>query len=322
MSAAVYSRGSARMNRRLAISALGGAALAFGQRLTPEVMAQRQKGRTRPSLCVYSGNLSKIPYPQLSEIVKDMGYDGIDLTIMKGGHIDPSKYMVDLDRAFQTFQDAGIEVPIVTTSFTSPSDTYAYAVLYVCGQIGGRFCRLGEWPPASDSSGQNSAMRAMVAHNSLAQFALTGAQCHITPLLANHAGSYPGRSIPEAEALLAGVGRTALGYCFDPAQAVIEARSGAGWEAALQAAMSRLGAVALSDVALPDSSSQSGDAQPKLCPLGEGVIDWKKFFAMLSAAGFRGPISLHMDYEARNPVSAMNKDLAFVRARVDEAWKV
>ena len=44
--------------------------------------------------------------------------DGVDLTIMKGGHIDPSKYMVDLDRAFQTFQDAGIEVPIVTTSFS------------------------------------------------------------------------------------------------------------------------------------------------------------------------------------------------------------
>src|SRR5580704_19570433 len=118
------------MNRRAAISTLSGTALAAregfaqppapqppAQRVTPEVADAHLKPGARPLLCVYSGCLAKIPYAQLSEIVGQMGYDGVDLTVMTGGHVDPSKYMVDLDRAFQTFQDAGLELPMVTTSF-------------------------------------------------------------------------------------------------------------------------------------------------------------------------------------------------------------
>src|SRR5580704_16775817 len=266
------------MNRRDAISALGAAALsartAFAQpqetppastppastpqRVTPEVAAARAKPGARPLLCAYSGCFPKIPYAQLPEIIGSMGYDGMDLTVMPGGHVDPSRYMVDLDRAFQTFQDAGIELPIVTTSFTSPSQTYAYAILYVSAELGARFCRLGVWPPPlpPEASGQLTNIRASMMRNDLAQFAITGARCKITPLLANHAGSYPGRSIPEVEAMLTGIDPNAFGYCFDPVQAVIEAlplsggRSANAWEAALQAALPRLAAVALSDVAL------------------------------------------------------------------------
>ncbi len=319
------------MNRRDALSALSLAAVSLGKtfaqepppgwsppkRLTPESTAARQKARTRPLLCAYSGNLSKIPYPELSGIVGQMGYDGVDLTVMKGGHVDPSLYMVDLDRAFQVFEDAGIEVPMVTTSFTSPSDTYAYAVMYVSAQLGARFCRLGTWSAQNLPTPQNAQMRAMMIRNELTQFATTGSHCNIVPLLANHAGSLPGRSISEVDAMLTGVPATAFGYCFDPAQAVIEANSATGWEDALQAAIPRLAAVALGDVVLEKTENEAG---ARFCPLGEGVIDWKKLFAALAAARFHGPVSLHMDYTPRNSATAMTKDLAFARARVDEAW--
>jgi sugar phosphate isomerase/epimerase len=162
-------------------------------------------------------------------------------------------------------------------------------------------------------------MRAMMVRNDLAQFAATATRCNITALLANHAGSYPGRSIPEVDFMLAGIDRGALGYCFDPAQAVMEARAPNGWEAALNAALPRVGAVALSDVAI----EKDGDAvKMRACPMGEGVIDWKKFFSVLAAARFHGPVSMHMDYAPRSEVNALRKDLAFARARLDEAWPV
>jgi sugar phosphate isomerase/epimerase len=332
------------MNRRVAISALSGAALAARDalsqaapatppaRVTPEVFEARDKPGARPALCLYSGCLPKITYAQLPLIVSDLGYDGVDLTVMKGGHVDPSLYMVDLDRAFQTFQDAGMELPMVTTSFTSASQPYAYAILYVSAELGARFCRLGTWPPPGGSDltvspaiigPQNPGLqqvniRALMMRNDLAQFATTGLRCNITPLLANHAGSFPGRSIPEVEGMLNGIDPKAFGYCFDPVQAVIEGRAANAWEPALQAALHRLGAVALSDVALDKDAN--GTLTPRLCPLGEGVIDWKKFFSILSAARFHGPISMHRDYEAKSELIAMKKDLAFARARLEEAW--
>jgi sugar phosphate isomerase/epimerase len=159
-------------------------------------------------------------------------------------------------------------------------------------------------------------MRSMMLRNDLTQFAATGLRCNITPMLANHAGSFPGRSIPEVEAMLTGVPQKAFQYCFDPAQAVIEARSANGWEAALQAALPRLGAVAISDVAADKDDKNA----MKPCPMGEGAIDWKKFFSVLADARFHGPVSLHRDYESKSEVSALRKDLAFVRTKVDEAW--
>jgi sugar phosphate isomerase/epimerase len=211
---------------------------------------------------------------------------------------------------------------MVTTSFTSPSQTYAYAILYVSAELGAHFCRLGVWPPPlpPEASGQLTNIRAAMMRNDLAQFAATGARCKITPLLANHAGSYPGRSIPEVEAMLTGIDPKAFGYCFDPVQAVIEANSANAWEAALQAALPRLGAVSLSDVALDQDAG--GPAKPRPCALGEGVIDWKKFFSALAAARFHGPVSMHMDYTPASAVNAMKKDLLFARARVEEAWPV
>jgi sugar phosphate isomerase/epimerase len=107
-------------------------------------------------------------------------------------------------------------------------------------------------------------------------------------------------------------------------QAVIESRAANGWEPALQAALPRLGAVALSDVALsdvaPTDPASDKATGPRPCPMGEGVIDWKKFFSILAAARFHGPVSMHLDYEARSEVTSMKKDLAFTRARIEEAW--
>jgi len=304
------------VRRRIALAALGGAALTavtnfaqepgFDQRLTPEEIAKRRKDRTRPILCVYSGCFAKLPVDLLPETVSGMGFEGVDLTVMPGGHVDPSKYMVQMDRAFQMFQDASLEVPMVSTAYTSASQPFAYQVLYISAQFGARFCKLGAWPP-------QTAIPAALLRANLNQLATTSLQCRIASLIPNHAGSYPGRTISELDALMPPAGRAVLGYCFDPAQSVIESRSPNGWESELRAALPRLGAISLADAAITKDD-------PVPCPLGEGVVDWKKFFAILKDVNFRGPISIRQDYQPRNAFATLMKDLAFARARVDEAW--
>src|SRR3569623_1238076 len=188
-------------SRRTALAALGGAALAlaqepgFDQRLTPEEIAKRRKDRTRPMLCVYSGCFAKLPVALLPETVGGMGFEGVDLTVMPGGHVDPSKYMVQMDRAFQMFQDASLEVPMISTAFTSASQPFAYQVFYVSAEFGARVCKLGAWPPST-------AIPAALLKANLNQLAATSLQCRITALVPNHAGSYPGRSMSELDALM------------------------------------------------------------------------------------------------------------------------
>jgi sugar phosphate isomerase/epimerase len=56
------------------------------------------------------------------------------------------------------------------------------------------------------------------------------------------------------------------------------------------------------------------------CPLGEGMVDWQKFFSLVAASGFTGPISLHVEYAPQNVLGAVTKDLEFARAHVQKAW--
>ena len=65
------------------------------------------------------------------------------------------------------------------------------------------------------------------------------------------------------------------------------------------------------------------------CPMGEGMVNWKSYFAMLAKAGFHGPTSLHLEYQVpgatpaaleENTLAAAARDLAFVKARISEAY--
>ena len=51
-----------------------------------------------------------------------------------------------------------------------------------------------------------------------------------------------------------------------------------------------------------------------------GAIDWTKAFSILADARFTGPISIHMDYAAKDSPNAARNDLEFVRKHVQQAW--
>jgi sugar phosphate isomerase/epimerase len=63
--------------------------------------------------------------------------------------------------------------------------------------------------------------------------------------------------------------------------------------------------------------------------MGEGMVDWKRFFGMLAKTRFNGPVSLHVEYEVagatpaaeqENMLAAVTRDLAFIKARLAEAY--
>ena len=102
--------------------------------------------RTSPMICAFSQNLIKVPYPQLGLIAQQIGYDGVDLTVMENGHVNPHITNVDLVRAFESVRGAGLEVPMITTTITSLSDQTAYPILAITGHTQVHLYRLGFWP--------------------------------------------------------------------------------------------------------------------------------------------------------------------------------
>jgi sugar phosphate isomerase/epimerase len=310
------------MTRRTALAAIGAASFALrapGQTPpAPDTAPQPKFGysaprRTAPMLCMFSRNMERIPYYEIGGLAQQIGFQGIDLTVTIGGHVDPRVTNVDLIRAFESIRAANLEVPMITTSINSPLDPTIYPVLYLTGHSQIPLFRLGLWP-YDDSV--DIRQRILQVRRDLLQVAALGQRCEICALFPNHAGAYVGEATWDAESIVADMDPRWVGHMFDPAEATIEGGAG-GWEHALRLALPRLKAVSLQDFYW---TKDGGTWTPRKCPLGDGMVDWTKFFGILATAKFTGPISIAQDYAPKNPPGAMAKDLEFASQQVRQAW--
>ena len=121
---------------------------------------------------------------------------------------------------------------------------------------------------------------------------------------------YVGASTWDTAKMLEGLDPKWSGYYFDPCHAVSEG-GGAGWKVAFSLAAQRLKMVAIKDFYWEKNAK--GIWRERVCPLGEGMVDWKYFFGALAKSAFSGPISLHIEYDPADVSAAATKDLSFLR---------
>jgi L-ribulose-5-phosphate 3-epimerase len=301
-----------------ALGAATAAARAFGQEKPPQPepgQAPRfglsAPKRTAPMLCGYSQNLARVPYPQLGDIAAQIGYEGVDLTVMIGGHVDPRITNVDLVRAFEAVRGAGLEVPMISTNITSTADPTCYAVLYLTGHSQVPLFRLGYWPYGVNPIEPRLAQ----VRQELQQILALAQRCEIAAMIPNRAGGFVGQAVWDAQEVIAGIDPRMVGYYFDPAEATAEGGAG-GWQVALQLALPRLKALSLQDFYW---KKDGNEWKMQKCALGDGMVDWDKFFSLVAAARFTGPISIHMEYGPQDALGAMAKDLEFARTHLRKA---
>src|SRR5579863_3707634 len=238
------------MTRRHAIAALGASAiLARGAR--PQAAAEKDGGpkagvvqgpRATPMICAFSQNLIKVPYPELGLIAQQIGYDGVDLTVMDGGHVNPHITNVDLVRAIESVRGAGLEVPMITTTINTVSEQTAYPILAITGHTQVHLYRLGFWPYAAGPNAAPDVPRrlAQVRNDLMALLAL-GRNYQMAAMFPNRAGGYVGEALWDAHTIIGDMDPQWIGYYFDPSQVTGDA------EIALRLALPRLKAVALQD---------------------------------------------------------------------------
>ena len=89
--------------RQLLAAAAGGVARAAPYK------AGGAKPRTRPPVCLYSKQLAKVEYDNLGKVLRDLGFDGCDLSVEPGGHVLPEHAQADLVRAVLAVTDAGLD---------------------------------------------------------------------------------------------------------------------------------------------------------------------------------------------------------------------
>lgn len=268
--------------------------------------ARGPKPRNNPSLCLFSEQLKDVGYDELGGVLGTLGFDGCVLSIEPGGHVTPEHADLDLMRAIEAITGVGLDMPAISTPLTSPASQTVRLAFAVGREMGVPLFRPGPW---RYGAAPNIDGRFSEVQRDLMGFASLGGQTGMAIAVHNGTGDMFGASLWEIQSAIRNVDPRFAGYDFDIAFAT--ASGGADGAAIdLRLALSRLKMVSARDCYW---AKEPSGWKLRQCPLGEGMVDWPRFFAALASVRFTGPITLFVDYQSPDPLSAIRQDLEFLK---------
>ncbi len=240
---------------------------------------------------VFSKHLQFLEGRRLARAARELGFDAVDLTVRPGGHVEPERVSSQLPELVRLIRGEGLEVEMVTSGIVDAGTPHAEAVLRALAESGIRYYRWGgfEYAPDRPIPEQLEALKPRVA-----ALAKLNARYQVCAMYHTHSGiGRVGASIWDLYLLLKEFDPDLVSVNYDTAHATVEGGFG-GWIHSLRLVGPMLRGVAVKDFRW--SRDERGRWRPQWCPLGEGMVDFPKFFEMLAALKFRGPLQVHYEY--------------------------
>jgi sugar phosphate isomerase/epimerase len=289
-------------------------------------------------ICVFSKHLQWTDVHDAAAIARDIGFDGIDLTVRAEGHVLPERVEADLPAAVETVRRAGLQVPMITTEITSAQTPHADTVLKTAHSLGIRHYRWGQLTYPAD---EGIAERLDQLKPQMKVLADLNEKHQICGMYHTHSGpGMVGAPIWDLWTIFQGLDPRWIGVNYDIGHATVEGGYG-GWVASSRLVRHSMSGIALKDFAWGQNKKTSTHQDPydkslsienawvpHWCAIGQGMVNLAGFFAIVKANNFSGPVQLHFEYPglggAQNGdkkltipkqelMDAMRRDLTFVK---------
>lgn len=267
-----------------------GVALLSGAAANTRLSAADSSDR-KLKVSVFSKHLQFLTRDQLPAAVAEMGFDAIDLTVRKGGHVEPERVRQDLPSMVAAIRDHGLEVPMVTTDIVDAQTPHAEAVVKTISELGIKKYRWGGFQYVNDRpiAEQLEALKPRVA-----KLAALNAEAGVCAMYHTHSGvGLVGAPIWDIHEVLKGFDPNSVSVNYDVGHATVEGGAG-GWIDSFRITGPYLRGVAVKDFLWERDDKGNWSAQWK--PLGSGMVRFPQFFRMLAESGFSGPLQLHFEY--------------------------
>jgi sugar phosphate isomerase/epimerase len=277
---------------------------------------------------IFSKHLQFLQGEDLAKATADLGFDGIDLAVRKGGHIEPDVAPQELPKLVKVLRAHALEVPMITTDIIDVESPYAEALLRSMHELGIRNYRWGgfKYDYAKPMAPQLDALKPRVA-----KLAELNKRYDATAMYHTHSGvGVVGASIWDLHIILKEFDPKSVGVNYDIGHATIEGGFG-GWINSFYITGQHLRGIAVKDCVWQKDAK--GKWKSEFVPMGAGMVQFPEFFKMVKQSGFNGPLQIHYEYPLgganngktkltmpqEDVLAAMKRDVVKVRGYMQEA---
>lgn len=270
-------------------------------------------------VCIFSKQLQWLSYEEMAAAVAEMGFDGIDLTVRPNGHVLPERVEEDLPKAVAAAHKAGIKIQAISTDIQDARQKYARTILKTASGLGINLYR---------SAGLNYQKGLDVRSNlenikaKFESLAAINKEYNLHSDYLNHSGENFGASLWDLWFTIKDIDPKYVGSQLDINHATVDGLF--SWPVTLNMLHTHVHSMVVRDFKW---EKINGAWEASHVPLGEGMVDFKKFFGLVKQYGFPGPIVLMCDYDLGGAetgkkvltkskdevLGMMKKDLLFIR---------
>lgn len=248
----------------------------------------------------FSKHFQDLDANELADFANKVGWQGVDLTVRKGGHIPPEEAETLLPKFIKVLRSHGQLVQMITTDIKEAATDSSQRILRVASDNGIRMYRFAYWTydPATPITQQLDQIRSQ-----LDPIARLNRSLKITGGFQNHSGEkYVGASVWDIWYLLKEFDPREVSMFFDIGHAVIE--GGLSWPTDWRLVSQHVAAIYAKDFRWQKTGPS---ANVEWCEFGQGFVPGR-FFQSLNESSWSGPISLHHEYALPNePLARLEK---------------
>lgn len=271
------------------------------------------------NVSVFSKHLQFLNYKDLSSVSRDIGFDGVELSVRDGGHVLPENVAEDLPRAVTAIKDAGLNADMIVTGIKE-LNPQTRTVLETAASQGVKYYRMGylRYPETGTIPEALEHFKGKVE-----ELATLNKSLGIQGCYQNHNGTSVGSNVFEIWELLKDTEQETMAAQYDIYHAVVE--GGRSWPNGIRLLQDRIANIVIKDFRW---EKIDGSWQVYKTRLGEGMVDFDAYFKILKGLGINVPVAMHFEFDlfgaerGRRDVAesdrpkvyeAMRKDLELLR---------
>jgi sugar phosphate isomerase/epimerase len=281
-------------------------------------------------ISIFSKHLQWLDYKEMAKAVREIGFDGVDLTVRPEGHVLPERVEEDLPKAVEAVGKEGKKVYMLTTSIENADDPVTEKILKTASSLGIRHYRMG-WGHYDDAKSVEDNMSANQTR--MAKLAKLNEKYNVSGEYQNHSGVaregiYFGAAIWDLATVLKNINSHWLGSQYDIYHSTIEGAN--TWPVGLKLISLFIRSIDIKDFFW---LKKDGKWIAESVPLGEGMVDFGKYFSLIKQLGINVPVSLHFEYpmggaengadkitmKREDVFAAMKKDLSALQSYLKRA---